>query len=120
MAEILVADDEEAVRALVSRALEIRGHTVTLACDGGEALALLQTKPYDLLLTDIVMPVMDGIALALKASVDFPALPILMMTGFSAEKQRAHNLDMLIDDVIEKPFAIEALVRTVEKALKNV
>ena len=119
MAEILVADDEAAVRALVSRALEMHGHSVTLACDGGEALDLLQTKAFDLLLTDIVMPVMDGIALALKVSSDFPALPILMMTGYSAEKQRAHNLDMLIDDVIEKPFAIDALVKTVEKALKT-
>ena len=63
------------------------------------------------------MPVMDGIALALKIAADRPGLPILLMTGFAAEKQRAHNLDALTTEVLSKPFTMERLLRAVEKAL---
>ena len=119
MAHILIAEDEEAVRCFVSRALELRGHKVTAVADGGEALDALEREEYDLLLTDIVMPVMDGIALALKASAVYPALPILMMTGYAHEKQRAHNLDALIHEVISKPFSLEDLCQAVETALEN-
>ncbi|MEO0412545.1 MAG: response regulator [Pseudomonadota bacterium] len=104
MAHILVAEDDPAVRDFVSRALEAHGHTVDAAPDGGAALEVLQSGNFDLLLTDILMPVMDGIALALAASSARPDMPILMMTGYSAQKERAHNLDALIHDVLLKPF----------------
>ena len=78
---------------------------------------LAKDEPYDLLLTDIVMPVMDGIALALKVAQDHPGLRILMMTGYAEEKRRAHNLDVLIHDVVSKPFTVQQLVDAVEAAL---
>ncbi len=70
MARILIAEDEEAVRQFVERALTHYGHEVVSVSDGSEALALLETteNPFDLLLTDIVMPIMDGIALALRVT----------------------------------------------------
>jgi len=117
MARILVADDEEAVRIFVCRALEAAGHEVTGVADGGEALAALGRESYDLLLADIVMPVMDGVALALKASLDFPAVRLLLMTGYAQERDRAHNLDMLIDDIISKPFTLAEIQDCVARAL---
>lgn len=118
MARILVAEDEAAVREFVSRALTHHGHEVTTAADGAAALLLLQNeKPFDLLLTDIVMPVMDGIALALKVGKEFPDLRILMMTGYAAERQRAYNLDLLIHDVIAKPFTLDEICEKVAETL---
>jgi CheY-like chemotaxis protein len=117
MARILVAEDEAAVRAFVVRALQHSGHEVREAADGAAALELLGAEAFDLLLTDIVMPVMDGIALALAASRDHPGLRILMMTGFAEEKRRAHNLNALIHDVISKPFSLDQLIATVDRAL---
>jgi len=121
MARILVADDEDPVRRLVVRALELHGHEATAVADGAAALEVLVAadQPYDLLLTDIVMPVMDGIALALKVSRDFPDTRILMMTGYAEEKRRAHNLDALIHDVVSKPFSIDELLAAVQTTLKG-
>ncbi len=118
MARILVAEDEAAVRSVVSRALTDAGHSVVAVADGGQALErLLQESDFDLLITDIVMPVMDGIALALKARALRPELRILMMSGYPKERQRAHNLDLLLDDILAKPFGLDSLLAAVESAL---
>ena len=87
------------------------------ASDGGEALECLTSDSYDLLLADIVMPVMDGIALALKVTTIKPDMPVLLMTGYAAEKQRAHNLDSLITEVLSKPFTLDQLTHAVGLAL---
>lgn len=119
MARILVAEDEDAVRAFVARALGLAGHDVTTVADGGAALEAVSGESYDLLLTDIVMPVMDGIALALKVSAELPDLKILLMSGYAAERQRAHNLDALIADVVVKPFSLEQITAAVDAALRE-
>ena len=118
MARILVAEDEKAVREFVCRALDQEGHTVTSVEDGLQALAQIAIKEFDLLLTDIVMPGMDGIALALKVSRDNPQLPILLMSGYAMERQRAHNLDSLIHEVVAKPFTLRQIIDSVTKVLK--
>ncbi len=108
MARILIAEDEEASRMLLTRALELDGHSVHACADGADALEYLQGGgEADLLLTDISMPLMDGIALALSVSRDRPTLPILLMTGFADQRERASGLDSLIKGVIVKPFQIE-------------
>jgi CheY-like chemotaxis protein len=108
MARVLIAEDDESVRAFVQRALALDGHEVLVAADGAEALAVLgrERGRFDLLLTDIRMPVMDGIALALAAARDFPALTILMMTGYADQRERAANLEALVADVVTKPFTL--------------
>jgi CheY-like chemotaxis protein len=119
MARILLAEDEEALRAFVVRALAQDGHEVVAAADGGEALDILSrdSKGFDLLLTDIRMPIMDGIALALAAARDHPDLIILLMTGYADQRERAHGLDALIHDVINKPFSLADIKSAVNEAL---
>jgi two-component system, cell cycle response regulator CpdR len=119
MAKILIAEDEEALRAMCARGLTMSGHDVMTACDGSEALDLLKRESgrFDLLLTDIRMPIMDGIALALAAARDFPDLVILLMTGYADQRERAHGLDALIHDVISKPFTLAVLRAAVDEAL---
>ncbi|HUI94635.1 MAG TPA: response regulator, partial [Xanthobacteraceae bacterium] len=89
------------------------------ACDGGAALELLvrESGRFDLLLTDIRMPIMDGIALALAAARDFPELTILLMTGYADQRERAHGLEALIHDVLAKPFSVVSLRQAVNEAL---
>jgi two-component system cell cycle response regulator CpdR len=117
VARVLVAEDEPAVRAFVVRALQHARHEVTAVEDGQQALERLFQAEFDLLVTDIVMPHLDGIALALKATRDWPGMAVLLMTGYPAERQRAFNLDQLIDRVILKPFTLEAFLSATSAAL---
>jgi two-component system, cell cycle response regulator CpdR len=121
LARILIADDEEAIRSLVARALAQDGHQVTTANDGAEALELLSNRKdcFDLLLADIRMPVMDGIALALVTARDHPDVLILLMTAYADQRERASGLDRLIHDVITKPFTLDAIRATVANALEG-
>jgi two-component system, cell cycle response regulator CpdR len=119
MARILIAEDEESIRNLVSRALRQDGHEVLTAHDGAEALDVLvrEKGAFELLLTDIRMPVMDGIALALAVARDHPDLTILLMTGYADQRERAHGLDALIHDVLTKPFTLATMRSVVNEAL---
>ncbi len=119
MARILVAEDERALREFVCRALDQSGHTVTPVEDGLQALSALAGGDFDLLLTDIVMPGMDGIALALKVARDNPELPILLMSGYAMERQKVHNLEALIHEVIAKPFSLREITDAVSRVLKE-
>ena len=111
MPRVLIVDDENSMRMLVARAIAMDGHEIVTAADGAEALEILGEGAFDLLLTDIQMPVMDGIALALAAARDFPRTTILLMTGFADQRVRASNLSAIAHDVITKPFSV-AVVRT--------
>jgi two-component system, cell cycle response regulator CpdR len=119
MARILIAEDEDSLRHLVARALSLDGHRVMTANDGAEALDLLASEhgAFELLLTDIRMPVMDGIALALAAARDHPQVAILLMTSYADQRERAHGLDALIHDVIAKPFSLVTIRSAVNDAL---
>jgi CheY-like chemotaxis protein len=119
MARILIAEDEDTLRALVARALRDIGHEVEVAADGAEALDVLQREQgrFDLLLADIKMPVMDGIALALAAARDAPDVTILLMTGYADQRERASGLDALVHDVVLKPFTLAEIRSAVKEAL---
>lgn len=117
MARILLAEDDDSVRSFVTRALTLEGHEVVQAVDGALALEALQNDSFDLLLTDIAMPVMDGIQLALNVARDYPGLRVLMMSGYADERHRAHNLESLVHEVVAKPFSLDDIVRAVESAL---
>jgi len=119
MARILIAEDESALRGQIVRALAADGHETVAATDGGEALDVLvrENGRFDLLLTDIKMPVMDGIALALVAARDYPDLLILLMTGFADQRERASGLDALIHGILTKPFALADLQSAIREAI---
>jgi two-component system cell cycle response regulator CpdR len=119
LARILIAEDEDAIRGLVARALLQDGHDVMTATDGAEALDVLMREQgaFELLLTDIRMPVMDGIALALAVARDHPAITILLMTGYADQRERASGLSTLIHDVVTKPFSLATIRAAVNDAL---
>jgi two-component system cell cycle response regulator CpdR len=118
MARILIAEDEEGLRGFVTRALAEIGHEVVAVGDGAAALDRLTGERFDLLLADIKMPVMDGIALALAAARDHPDVVILLMTGYADQRERAYGLDALIHDVIAKPFTLAEIRALVTSALE--
>lgn len=115
---ILLTEDDDSVRAFVSRALELDGHKVETACDGVEAMERLTAAngQYDLLVSDVKMPLMDGIALAHKAADSWPHLPILLMTGFADQRERADDLSQVIRDVLTKPFTLQEIREAVTDA----
>lgn len=119
MARILIAEDDDNVRAFVVKALSLTGHEVVEAEDGGLASEVMASEQgrFDLLLSDIKMPVMDGIALALEIAAGYPDVTIMLMTGFADQRERTHGLEALIYDVIPKPFTLTALMEKVDDAL---
>jgi two-component system cell cycle response regulator CpdR len=121
MARILIAEDEEPLRVLTSRALSGSGHEVVTAVDGADALDIITREGgrFELLLTDIRMPLMDGIALALSVARDYPEIIILLMTAYADQRERAANLDALIHDVILKPFTLAEIKSAVADALAS-
>src|ERR1700759_3606192 len=119
MPRVLIADDEDSMRVLVARAIAMDGHETVTAQDGAEALEVLSREAgaFDLLLTDIQMPIMDGIALALTAARDFPDLTILLMTGFADQREPASGLNAIVYDVVTKPFSVADIRTAVANAL---
>ena len=115
---ILLTEDDDSVRVFVSRALELDGHSVDTACHGMEALERLTARngDYDLLVSDVKMPLMDGIALAHRAADQWPGLRILLMTGFADQRERAEDLSQVIRDVVTKPFTLQQIREAVSEA----
>src|ERR1700739_1594873 len=101
-ARVLVAEDNPAVREFIVRSLMSAGYKASAVADGQQALDPLAKEKFDVLVTDIVMPNVDGIALALKAVRLFPDLRIVMISGYAQERMRAHNLDALVHRIIAK------------------
>ena len=119
MAKILIAEDNDDIRGLVVRALSDDGHDLVATENGVAALEALNqhSGDFDLLLTDVKMPLMDGIALALAAGRDHPDMAIMLMTGYADQRERTHGLDALVHDVIAKPFTLEQIKGAVREAL---
>lgn len=114
---VLVVDDEASVRDFVERALNYAGYAVKAVDSGHAAIEELGHRHYDLILTDIVMPDLDGVALALKVAKQYPDTKVMIMTGYANQRERAHNLDFLAHDVVAKPFTLEEIGKKVHKAL---
>ena len=118
MANILLADDDAAVRDLVRRALTSEGHTVHVTQDGGEALDYLKSNAasVDVLVSDVDMPQLDGVSLAREAIALKPNMAVVLMSGFSDQLDRAGDLKSSRLASLPKPFTLEqirSLVRTV-------
>ncbi len=116
MKKILLAEDEDSVRSFLTRALQRAGYEVTSCADGDTAILALDNGPYDLLLTDIVMPGADGIEVAKKAAQIQPDLKIMFITGFAAVALNAQKASPNAK-VLEKPVHLREIVTEVERLI---
>jgi two-component system cell cycle response regulator CpdR len=114
MIRILLAEDDSVMREYLTRALERSGYAVSAVDRGTEAMPLIQSERFDLLLTDIVMPEMDGIELAQKAAEIAPDMRVMFITGFAAVTLRAGK-SMPQARVLSKPFHLRDLVLEVDR-----
>ena len=120
MARILLADDDPAMRSFLTAALEKAEHNVCAYEDGLQALEKLKTKePFDLLLTDIVMPGMDGLELSKEAKKLYPNLKTLFITGFSGMMAEKSEISDGGARVMSKPFHLIELIEQVNELLED-
>lgn len=118
MARILLADDDAATRDLVERALAVDGHIVTSTADGAEALERLKAPGgFDVLVSDVQMPAVDGIALAEKGLAAHPKLRVILISGFADEIDRAKHLKK-VARVLAKPITLEGIRTAVKEVLR--
>ena len=117
MAHILLAEDDESLRKFLAAALVRAGHHVADFGDGDEAFACLREESFDLLLTDIVMPGMDGIELAKRAAEMQAALKIMFITGFAAVALHPSSNAPKQAKVLSKPFHLREIVQEVERMI---
>jgi len=118
MIRILLAEDDDSMRVYLARALERVGYAVDSVDRGTAGLERLRTESYDLLLTDIVMPEMDGIELAQKAALIAPDMRVMFITGFAAVALRAGKLAPEAK-VLSKPFHLRDLVAEVDRLFQT-
>ena len=118
MIRILLAEDDEAMRTYLVRALENAGYQVAAVDRGTAALPLLEEAHFDLLLSDIVMPEMDGIELAQRCSETSPRTKVMFITGFAAVALRS-NHELPQSKVLSKPFHLKDLVLEVERLFED-
>jgi two-component system cell cycle response regulator CpdR len=117
MAKILLAEDDQDLRTFLVRALQKAGHEVTSFGEGLSAYECVKTDAFDLLLTDIVMPEMDGIELARRAADLDPALKIMFITGFAAVALNPDNDAPKNAKILSKPFHLRDLVNEVDRMM---
>jgi two-component system cell cycle response regulator CpdR len=117
MARIILAEDDEDLRRFLVNALEKAGHSVTSFGEGASAFEEIKQETFDLLLTDIVMPEMDGIELARRAAELDPALKIMFITGFAAVALNPDSKAPKEAKVLSKPFHLRDLVNEVNRLM---
>ena len=117
MTRILLAEDDNDMRRFLVKALERAGYQVVDFDNGASAYQRLQEEPFSLLLTDIVMPEMDGIELARRATEIDPDLKVMFITGFAAVALNADNKTPKDAAVLSKPFHLRDLVTQVEQLI---
>ncbi|MGZ8763513.1 MAG: response regulator transcription factor [Acidimicrobiia bacterium] len=116
---VLVVDDEQAVREAVARALRYEGYTVTTAADGQEALEAQALEPADAIVLDVLMPNLDGLEVCRRLRLGADAVPILMLTARETVPDRVAGLDAGADDYLVKPFALQELLARLRALLRR-
>ena len=116
---ILVVDDEEALRTVLSNELAGEGYEVENASDGDEAISKVQNKKFDLLLLDIKMPRVDGFEVLRFIKKAYPAVKVIMLTGFADLKNAIESKKLGAEDFVSKPYDLVDLLTTIERVLSE-
>jgi DNA-binding NtrC family response regulator len=116
---ILVVDDEDALRTVLSSELESEGYSVATAGDGDEAISVLQAKSFDLVLLDIKMPRVDGFEVLRFIKERYPATKVIMLTGFADLKNAIESKKLGAEDFVSKPYDLVDLLTTIERVLTS-
>jgi CheY-like chemotaxis protein len=123
MSHILVIDDEETIRAIIRLVLEKDGHKVDEAENGGSGLKLVELHPYDLVITDMIMPDVDGIEVISSLKKNHPQIKTIVITGGSVMNEKEYLMKigtlMNVNCVLPKPFRPEELLATVKEVLSS-
>ena len=120
MAKILVIDDQEGIRAALRAMLEGIGHEVSEATNGREGLASYRAHPADLVITDIVMPEMNGLDLILELTRAFMNVKVIAMSGADGKDNKLQAAKLLgAHQTLEKPFSVETVLSTVRYELAH-
>ena len=114
---VLVVDDDHAVRELLSRALTAAGYRVDVAVDGPSAMLQLGQKAFDLMITDLKMPGQDGLSLIREARRTNPALPVIVITGYSSEATAIEAINLGVAGYLTKPFRVPRILAATARAL---
>ncbi len=117
MNKILIVDDAKAIRDILSKALPLMGFEAAVASNGNEALNLFLTNSFDLVLTDLEMPDLDGWTLAIRIKDKSPNTPVVLITGSEKKAVMERLKGSCIDSILFKPFTLEDLQETVQIAL---
>ena len=116
---IFVVDDEEALRTVLGSELEGEGYYVQMAGDGDEAIKILETNAFDLILLDIKMPTVDGFEVLKFVKQKHPATKVIMLTGFADLKNAIESKKLGAEDFVSKPYDLVDLLTTVERVLST-
>src|SRR4051795_12494631 len=119
MSNILIVDDEQSYRQLLSLVFEGDGHTVRTAMNGRQALELLQAEPADVIISDVKMPDMDGIEMLRAVRETLPDIGVVLMTAFASVETAREAFKLGADDFITKPFDVEELKLIVKKIIER-
>lgn len=117
---ILVVDDEDALRTVLSSELEGEGYKVNTAGDGAEAITILKSHAFDLILLDIKMPNVDGFEVLKFVKDNHPTTKVIMLTGFADLKNAIESKKLGAEDFVSKPYDLVDLLTTVERVLSGV
>lgn len=118
MKRVLVVDDEESVRTILKQMLEKSEFGIDTANNGEEALLKMKAFKYDLIISDINMPVMDGVALLQRSKELYPALPVVFITAYGKDKVIMEAMKSGLSDYIEKPFRMDEVLQTIKEHIK--
>ncbi|MFQ5797369.1 MAG: response regulator [Bacteroidota bacterium] len=117
--KILVVDDEDALRTVLSSELAGEGYEVETAADGDEAMNVVQMKPFDLVLLDIKMPKVDGFEVLKFLKSKYPDIKVIMLTGFADLKNAIESKKLGAEDFVSKPYDLVDLLTTIERVVSE-
>jgi len=117
--KVLVIDDEAIVRISCKRVLEPEGYEVDVTATGQDALKMLHEKEVDVVITDLLMPDMDGLEVLKKIKQHWPHIPVIIITGYGTASTAAQAVALGAFEVIEKPFSPDAILNVVKRVLKS-